>query len=79
MKEEVISERALKKKTLVAFGLFLAAICAAAILWITLRNEPKQQGIEPLLRKGHLANEQLFAGSFPEGRLVPTCAKSAAL
>ncbi len=72
MKEKIISEQQLKRKTFFAFAFIVFAGFVVVLLWMWLRKEPKEQGVQPTLRSGLLLNENIFASTFNDDKLVKT-------
>jgi DMSO/TMAO reductase YedYZ molybdopterin-dependent catalytic subunit len=79
MKEEIISEKGLKRKTLFAFVFFFIAIISVVSFWLWFKNSPKEQGVQPALRTGFEVNERLFSATANEFKLVRTYPKTEAV
>ena len=78
MKEQIISEKTIRRKSIVAFTVFILAFAAGIIAWKAIRHEPQADKIPKTLRKGLNANEAFFGGTFDRDRLVPVYPKSQA-
>jgi DMSO/TMAO reductase YedYZ molybdopterin-dependent catalytic subunit len=79
MKEQTISNRQYKVRSLFAFSFFVLALCAGVFVWIMLRKEPRDTGIPATLRKGLMIDERIFSGLFSQNKLVKTYPKSEAV
>jgi DMSO/TMAO reductase YedYZ molybdopterin-dependent catalytic subunit len=83
MKEEILSQRKIYNKTVIAFVMFMIAISAALFLWVWLQHQendsPMAGGIPKPLRKGLDANESLFSNTFSASHLAKTYPKSQAV
>lgn len=78
MKESIVSEKKIRRRTLLSFAVFLAAFAGGIVIWKQIRREPQEGQIPRTLRKGLKANEHLFSGTFDPERLVPTYPRSEA-
>jgi DMSO/TMAO reductase YedYZ molybdopterin-dependent catalytic subunit len=72
MKEEMISEAVVKRRTLLAFFVFILTLVAATIGWYSLRKTPKENNAEAAFRNGLQANESFFYALFSQNRLAKT-------
>ena len=79
MNEKIVSEKRLRLKSIFAFSFFLIAFGAGIVVWKMIRHEQKEKGIPKTLRKGLLANENIFSGIFSQKKLVKTYPKSEAV
>src|SRR3954471_22287832 len=79
MKERIISEQQLKRKTIISFLLFFLLFAAGFFAWKRLRKEPQEAGIAKTLRKGLQANEPIFSSLYQADKLVQTYPQSEAV
>ncbi len=78
MKEKIISEKTLLRKSIIAFAVFIVAIGAGYYGWKQLRTESDDAGVQKTLRKGLSVNEKIFSAAFDSSKLVKTYPKSEA-
>jgi DMSO/TMAO reductase YedYZ molybdopterin-dependent catalytic subunit len=78
LQEETVSDKAVTRKSAIAFVLFalLAVLGFAAYKWI--KNEPQEAGILKPLRKTLNANENIFSSLFDRNHLIKEYPVSAA-
>lgn len=79
MKEELISEKQVRYKSIFAFLFFVLAFATGISLWKMVRKEPKAGGVPTTLRKGLMYDEKLFSSTFNKDKLVKTYPKSEAV
>lgn len=79
MREEIISKKAARRKTIIAFLLFFLFASAGVYAWIKLTKQPQNAGIPKTLRKGLEKNEQIFGAAYSNNRLARTYPKSEAV
>lgn len=78
-KEEVISEKQLRKKTIISFLVFIAMIVIVVVGWKWLRNQPVKDGTLQPLRTVLNYNEGFFSRFFSPNHLAKTYPISAAV
>jgi hypothetical protein len=82
MKEELASEKTIRKKVITSFVIFFLLLAAGAYAWIWIKKQPPVKGtlsgIPAPLRKGLNLNENLFSTTF-SNRLAKTYPKSEAV
>src|SRR6476659_8937984 len=78
-KEFLISPKALRKKTIIAFVVFCIMIIAVVLCWKWLQRQPEQQGALKPLRKVLNYNESFFGNFFSHYHLAKTFPLNAAL
>ena len=78
-KEEIISENQLRKKTIIAFSIFIIMLAFAFIGWKWLQKQPDDNGALKPLRKVLNNNEAIFSKIFSSNHLAKTFPVSAAV
>jgi len=78
-KEEFISEKKLRTKTIISFSVFLVMIAFAIIGWRWLNNQPDDNGTPKPIRKVLDNNEKIFSTFFSSNHLAKTFPLSAAV
>src|SRR5690349_15847565 len=78
MKEEIVSDNAVRRKAIIAFVLFFLIASTAVYAWIRLTKQPQDAGIPKTLRKGLEKNEQIFSAAYSNNKLAKTYPKSEA-
>jgi DMSO/TMAO reductase YedYZ molybdopterin-dependent catalytic subunit len=78
-KEFLISPKALRKKTIIAFAAFFIMIIAAVLSWKWLQRQPEEQGALRPLRKVLNYNESFFGNFFSHNHLAKTFPLNAAV
>ncbi|HEX8355773.1 MAG TPA: molybdopterin-dependent oxidoreductase [Segetibacter sp.] len=68
--EETLSERAVQKRSLIAFAIFLAFMLAGFTAFKWINRQPKVAGTVAPLRKTLNANERIFSAVFDSNLLV---------
>ncbi|CAN5860362.1 hypothetical protein BH11BAC4_BH11BAC4_20340 [soil metagenome] len=71
-REEIVTEKQVRNKTLLAFLFFIFFIIAVILGWQWLHRQPDEQGALKPLRKVLDANEVVFSNFFSNNRLVKT-------
>lgn len=79
MKEQFVSEKSIRHKTIFSFLFFAVAIFAGVYAWILLRKQPQEEGIAKTLRQGLVFNENLFSSVFNVNKLAKEYPKTAAV
>ena len=78
-KGHTIEER-IKRKTIIAFTVFILCLGGAAATFFWLYNEPASaDNVQPTLRKGFVANEKIFSLFYSKTREAKKFAKSDAV
>jgi hypothetical protein len=77
-KEILISSRKLRRKTIVAFIIFIIAIFVAIFFWKWLHRQSEIAGAPKPIRKVLSINEKVFSKTLSDHHLVKTYPKSAA-
>ena len=72
MKEEYISEKQIRRRTIWSFVVFFVLIGTAFIGWKWLRNSPKENNAPAPLRSALYTNETIFTAMFSNFRLSKT-------
>lgn len=78
-KEELISEKKLRKKTIISFSVFIVMLAFAVIGWKWLQKQPEDNGTPKPLRKVLNNNEAIFSKFFSSNHLAKTFPVSAAV
>ncbi|MEO8859974.1 MAG: molybdopterin-dependent oxidoreductase [Ginsengibacter sp.] len=79
-KEEIIiSEKKLRKRTLISFSIFIVLLVAALLAWNRLHQQPKIAGTPGTLRKGLNFNGTFFSNFLSDDHLAKTYPLSAAV
>src|SRR5688572_14588347 len=71
-KEFLISDSALRRKTIFSFIVFIVMLVAAVLLWKWLYSQPKDNATPAPLRKVLHANERFFNNFFSNQHLSRT-------
>src|SRR5688572_12466392 len=79
LKEELISEKQLKKKTVISFSVFVVMLTLAVIGWRWLHNQPEIAAAPKPVRKVLNFNEGLFSNLYSNNKLAKTYPLSAAV
>src|SRR5438128_6040536 len=77
--EEFISEKKLRRKTIISFSVFIVMIAVAVIGWKWLNSQPADNGALKPLRKVLNNNEGVFSKFFSNNHLAKTFPISAAV
>ena len=60
--EKIVPDGAVRKRSIIAFSMFILLLVGGALLFARLYNEPQSaNNVQPTLRKGLKANERLFS------------------
>ena len=78
-KEKIISEKQLRKKTIISFSVFIMMIAFAIFGWKWLHKQPQENEAPRPLRKALNYNEGLFGKFFSNNHLAKTFPLSAAV
>ena len=79
-REEVISQKDIRRRTIISFFVFMVLIIAGSVAWSWLYNTPPSaDNVQPQLRKGLEANERLMSNFYSISRLAKTYSKSEAV
>ena len=78
-KEEFISEKQVRKKTIISFSVFIVMIALAILGWKWLHHQPDDDGAPKPLRKVLSFNERFFGNFFSNDHLAKTYPLSAAV
>ena len=78
-KEELISEKKLRRTTIVSFSVFIVMIALAILGWKWLQRQPEDNGALQPLRKVLNGNEGVFSKIFSSNHLAKTFPLSAAV
>lgn len=79
-KEEIIiSEKKLRKRTLISFSIFIVLLVAGLLAWNKLHEQPKIEGTPGTLRKGLNFNGTFFSNFLSDDHLAKTYPLSAAV
>jgi DMSO/TMAO reductase YedYZ molybdopterin-dependent catalytic subunit len=76
--EQLTVEQQIKRRTLLSFSVFAVLGAAAWKSWFLLKDQPHDNGIPKLLRKGLDADKDVFINTLSPNHLVPTYPKSVA-
>jgi DMSO/TMAO reductase YedYZ molybdopterin-dependent catalytic subunit len=79
MKEQIISERQYKIRTITSFVVFFLFISLSLFAWKKLRKEQKDSGVQKTLRAGFITNEKVFGYFFNSNKLLKTYPRSSAI
>lgn len=71
-KEELITEKQLRKKTIISFSVFIVMIVFAIFGWKWLQKQPEDNGALKPLRKVLTNNEAIFSKFFSNDHLAKT-------
>lgn len=77
--EKIISEKKLRKKTIISFSVFIVMMALAVIGWKWLNKQPEDNGTPKPIRKVLNYNEILFSNFFRKNNLTKTYPVSAAV
>lgn len=78
-KEEFISEKKIRNKTIISFSVFIVLIAFAIFSWKWLHKQPDEEGALKPLRKVLNNNESVFSNFFSNSHLAKTYPLSAAV
>lgn len=78
LKQESVTEKQVRNRTLVAFALFALLLFGGWKLFMLIKNAPRDAGTPKPLRAALNTNEKVFSKLFDSGRLVPEYPVSAA-
>ncbi|HUS01518.1 MAG TPA: molybdopterin-dependent oxidoreductase, partial [Chitinophagaceae bacterium] len=78
-KEEFISEKELRKRTIISFSVFIIMIAFAVIGWKWLHKQPDDNGTPKPIRKILNYNEGVFSKLYSNNHLAKTYPVSAAV
>jgi DMSO/TMAO reductase YedYZ molybdopterin-dependent catalytic subunit len=78
-KEQVVTEKQVRNKTLIAFMFFFLFLGLCITGWIWLQHQPKEQGALKPLRAGLNTNESIFSYFFSGRHLSKVYPRSAAV
>jgi DMSO/TMAO reductase YedYZ molybdopterin-dependent catalytic subunit len=78
LKEEFISDKELKKRTVISFSVFIIMLAFAFIGWKWLNKQPPDNGTPKPIRKVLNYNETIFSGIYSNSKLTKTYPLSAA-
>jgi hypothetical protein len=76
--EQLTIEQQIKRRTLISFSVFAILGAAAWKSWFLLKNQPHDNGVPKLLRKGLDADQKVFKHTLSPDHLVPTYPRSLA-
>ncbi len=76
--EKIVSASYIKKKTIIAFGMFIFFIGISIFSWNKLMHQPKEEKAIPTLRRGLELNEFIFSTLFSKNHLTKEYAKNLA-
>lgn len=76
--EKAVSEKYLRKKTIISFVFFFLFMAGVVFAWNRLHHQPKDEGALAPLRKGLDANEWVFAHIFNNNHLTKSYSKNLA-
>ncbi len=77
-KPEQTVEQQIKKRTILAFTIFILMACSAYAGWIWLNHQPTEQGVQKPLRKALDKNEEIFTNALTFAHLAKTYPRSRA-
>ena len=78
-KEEFISEKKIRSKTIISFSVFIVMMAFAIFSWKWLHRQPDEEGALKPLRKVLNNNESFFSNFFSDNHLAKTFPLSAAV
>lgn len=78
-KEELISEKELRKKTFISFSVFILLVCLAILGWKWLHTQPDIAAAPEPIRKVLNFNEGLFSNLYSNNKLAKTYPLSVAV
>lgn len=78
-KQEKISEKRIRYKTIIAFSIFAVLLVAGWLTFVWIRKQPKDDGTPKTLRTALSANEKIFSKLFDSGQLIKEYPVSAAV
>lgn len=78
-KEEIISQKQLKKKTVISFSVFIIMITLAITGWKWLHNQPEVAATPRPIRQVLNYNEKIFSGFYSNNKLSKTYPVSSAV
>ena len=74
--ESVVPDGAVRKRSIIAFSIFIALLVCGGLLFAKLYNEPQSaDNVQPTLRQGLKANERLFSLFYSKHREAKTFTK----
>jgi DMSO/TMAO reductase YedYZ molybdopterin-dependent catalytic subunit len=76
---ETVSSSSFRKRSVIAFLIFIVLGVAAFYSWKWLNNQPQEAGALKPLRKGLTADEKIFSSYFSKNRLAKTYAEKDAV
>jgi hypothetical protein len=68
--EEVIDDRKMRNRSIIAFIIFLLLVCLALLGWKWINHQPREDGALKPLRKTLEINENFFSSIYDSTRLV---------
>jgi len=78
-KEEFISEKKIRRRTIISFSVFIVMLAFAIFSWKWLHKQPDEEGALKPLRKVLNNNESFFSNFFSNNHLAKTYPLSAAV
>lgn len=79
LKEELISEKQLRKRTIISFSVFIAMLVLSILSWKWLHKQPPDAGTPKPIRNVLNYNEVIFSGLYSNNKLTKTYPVSAAV
>src|SRR5690242_12159544 len=73
-----VSSKKFRKKSIIAFLVFIVVFVAAVFAWKWLRHQPEVAGAQKPLRKGLALDEKVFSKTLSKNHLAKTYPVSAA-
>ena len=78
--EKIVPDGAVRKRSIIAFSMFILLLVGGALLFARLYNEPQSaNNVQPTLRKGLKANERLFSLFYSKHREAKSFTKDDAV
>jgi DMSO/TMAO reductase YedYZ molybdopterin-dependent catalytic subunit len=71
-KEEFVSEKKIRQRTIISFSVFIVMLAAAFFGWRWLHKQPEDNGALKPLRNGFEYNEKIFSKFFSNNHLAKT-------